>query len=137
MQTPRPDLLTNFQVDQIQSDTQAFIDDADVGVSVTYHRFGSQTFDAETGNQTTTTTDTSTRAMRAGVTAEKLDRLSGTIEQLNVEVGDRLYLIDGADIGEPSTEDTITEGAVTREVVGWKEDVLGHFYWIGAREAHG
>lgn len=137
MKTPRPDVLTNFEVGQIQADTQALIDDTDVSVSVTYKSFDSETFDAETGNQTTTTTDTSTTALRAYLSAEKMDRLSGQVSELNVEVGDRVYLIDSADIGEPSTEDTITEGSTTLEVTGWRSDVLGQFYWIGAREAHG
>lgn len=137
MQTPRPDVLTNFEVGQIQADTQALIDDTDVSVGVTYRSFDSETFDAETGTQTTTTTDTPTTALRAYLSAEKVDRLSGTIQELNVEVGDRVYLVDSTDISEPSTEDTITEGSVTLEVTGWRADVLGQFYWIGASEAHG
>lgn len=137
MQTPRPDILSNFEVDQIGADTRALIDDPDLSVSVTYKSFDSQTFDAETGSQTTTTTDTSTTALRTVVSAEKMDRVSGTLQTLNVEVGDRLYLIDAGDIAEPTTEDLIAEGGTDREVVGWKTDTLGQFYWVACREAHG
>lgn len=135
MQTPTPDVLTAFETSQIQADTRALLDDSHVNVEVTYTSFSSATFDAEAGTTSTTATTSTVNALRGVVTAEKMNRLSGVVDvQGTVEVGDRMYLIDQADISEPSTEGTVTEGSVTREVVGWSAGVLNDVYLVTARE---
>lgn len=131
MQQVSPDPLTNFESERIAADFRALVDESQVNVNVTYRHLSSATFDAETGAETTTEDTDTVNALVSTVDADKQQVLGG-----DVEVGDRMYLIDEDDLTSTAltTEDEIDEGGVTRQVVSFHELQLVPGLAVVARE---
>lgn len=129
MTTPRADLLTPFEKGEILASIQDVLDDAQLKVSLTYSRLSSLAYNVETGVVTRTAQADTVNAFRRFVTVQEVARSGGLLH-----VGDREYLIEVADLTlTPTTQDRITEGTETLEVVSWQADPLGHFYQVQAR----
>ena len=130
MQAPRIDALSAFEKDEILATARDLIDDPEVRTSVTYRAMGTASYDVDAGVQARDDPSTSINAVSRLVTAEEVARGGGTLQ-----TGDRIYLVDAADISEPKKSDEIDDGGQVWTVRRWKIDPLGHFYHITARRA--
>ena len=130
MQAPRIDALSAFEKDEILATARDLLDDPQIRTSVTYRAMGAASYNVNTGVQARNDTSTSINAISRLVTAEEVARGGGTLQ-----AGDRMYLVDAADISEPNKSDEIDDGDQVWTVRQWKIDALGHFYHITARRA--
>lgn len=129
MQAPRADLLDPFQLGELTASIQDMIDDPQASVSITYREFVASTLNVQSGIHTPSMNNVSTTAFAKDVTIEEVNRSGGTLQ-----VGDRRYLVDQADLSrDPKTQDRIVEGTTIRKVVEWKANLLRQFYEITAR----
>lgn len=132
MQTPRVNALDAFEKTELLSTLRDVVDDPEVRAQIDYVSMtGQATVDLEAGTQTRAeATDSDVNAIRGFVGTDQVDRSGGRLE-----IGDRIYLIDQADLtNEPTTNDRIVDGSVTLEVVAWRSDPLELAYLITARK---
>jgi len=129
VKTPRPDFLTAFERSAIEDDLEGLVGDAQVGVTITYKSFVSQTVDVEAGTTIRTEADDMVSASKHIVTVTEVERSGGRLQ-----MGDRIYtVVASALTNVPKTIDRVTDGGVTREVVSWETGGLGLTYEIVVR----
>lgn len=131
MQPPRSDALSAFERQELLGSLRDVLDDAQVRIQITYTALTSESYNAETGVQTRTeTSDANVNAIRRIVDVREAAESGGELE-----IGDRIYLVDKADLtpSAPKTTDRITDGADVLEVRRWKEDPFEIMLEVTAR----
>ena len=129
MQLPTVNWLSASEKAVMLSSAQALFDDPEIRTSITLKGLTSTSLDWEVGTQTRVSTDDVVNALRRTVSAGEVTASGVTLQQ-----GDRVYLIEQADIsGELQAVDRIVDGSDVLSVVDWGSDPLGMFYMIAAR----
>jgi hypothetical protein len=125
------DFITQAEKDLLTEDFSDMVSDADMTVTIIYQRStGQGTFDPTTGTRTPTFDDFETVSFRQPIASDEF-----AVE--GYEIGDVRYLMRRSDFEPtqiPATEDRIVEGGETRFVVEVREDPIGIFYSIVARD---
>lgn len=131
MRAPSIDPLTPFEKSTLQADARAILDDAQVKVEVTLTGLSSVDYDADTGTHSRTTP--------TAETVNAVRKIVGPREAAGsavLEVGDRIYLVDQADVtASVDSYMRVTDGSDKLEIQAVDEDVLGMLYRIQARKA--
>ena len=133
MQSPRADALTAFEKSELLSSVRDILDDEQVRVSITYAIptvLDGTNYVIATGLQARNETSATINAARRVVSVAEAVESGGKLQ-----VGDRLYVIDQADLSlTPTTNDRITESSIVYEVIRWQEDPLDMLYIVTARK---
>jgi len=129
MNNPRLNVLDNFLKEELRSSLRDIIDDSEMKVEITFKNLTASAFDTDTGVTTRTETSDTVNAIARTVSERDIDDYPGQYQE-----GDRIYLIDQADLtNAPTTQDRVTEGSVTREVVRVADEPLDFIYEVLAR----
>jgi len=133
MRAPRADPLTAFEKSELLASVRDIIDDEQVRVSITYAIptvLDGTNYVVATGLQARNPTTAIINAPRRVVSVTEAAASGGKLQ-----IGDRLYVIDQADLSAtPTTNDRITESSVVYAVVRYTQDPLDMIYVVTARK---
>lgn len=131
MQMPRADVLNPFEADELLASARDLLDDAQTRTQITLSGTTSVSVDLEAGTYTPTDSDDTVNALRRTVDAREAEDSAG-----GLQIGDRIYLIDQADLtGELQTIDEVVDGTDRLSVIRWETDPLDWLYILTARQA--
>lgn len=124
------DFLTTKEKTLITDDFNDLINDASVGVSITYRPFSSKAaFSPSTGRVIETySADQTINAFRTPVSEREVELSNG-----KYQVGDWRYLIRVTDVATPKKDDRIIDGSITRYLISFGTDPLRTYHSIAAR----
>ncbi len=115
------DPLSAFTKDTFLTTIRELLDDSQLLVSITLKSLTSQTLAVETGIVTRTSDTDVVNALRRPISAQEVANSAGQLE-----IDDRVYLFDQADITKTSlqTVDRIVEGTEVLSVIEFSADPL-------------
>jgi len=123
------DIVSSGEMTELRAQVSDAIGTAALLTSITYVAVSAQTFDATTGLNARTATET---AMNALVFPMKMAEVTKNADRY--KAGDVVVSVAVADISEPKEADRVKIGSTEHEIVDWMQDSMKSKWRIVARK---